>query len=220
MSSFKQIEANRRNALKSTGPTTSEGKQRSRCNAIRHGLTAETVIAGFENLDDYQAFEAAVISDYDAQSAVERELVLRLASMLWRLRRATGIESGLFESVIEDSHQRQQHQPSRDNPAGVADLAERRRLSLGDTNESAATETNELSSNSKTYIADCFLRLANLPTFPLDRLSRYEHVLWRQARQIVFTLESLRRRRREPRRAAFPFSFRPNEPGALSERFR
>jgi Rad52/22 family double-strand break repair protein len=39
----------------------------------------------------------------------------------------------------------------------------------------------------------------------LDRLSRYEHVLWRQARQIVFTLESLRYRRRQPRRSTFPF---------------
>ena len=100
MSSFKQIEANRRNALKSTGPTTPEGKQRSRCNAIRHGLTAETVIAGFDNSDDYQAFEAAVISDYDAETAVERELVLRLASVLWRLRRATGIAALLAELFI------------------------------------------------------------------------------------------------------------------------
>ena len=42
-------------------------------------------------------FEMAVTADDDAQSAVERELVLRLASLLWRLRRATAIESGLFE---------------------------------------------------------------------------------------------------------------------------
>ena len=101
MSSLKQIEANRRNALKSTGPTTPEGKQRSRCNAVRHGLTAETVIAALEDSEDYEAFEAAVIADYDAELAVERELVLRLASVLWRLRRATGIETALFESVTE-----------------------------------------------------------------------------------------------------------------------
>ena len=75
MSSLKQIEANRRNALKSTGPITPEGKERSRRNAIRHGLTAETVIAALEDAEDYQAFEAAVIADYDAESAVERELV-------------------------------------------------------------------------------------------------------------------------------------------------
>ena len=65
MSSFRQITANQRNALKSTGPTTPEGKQSSRCNALRHGLTAETVIP-FEDAEDYQAFEAAVIGDYDA----------------------------------------------------------------------------------------------------------------------------------------------------------
>ena len=97
MTSFRQIEANRRNARKSTGPITEEGKQRSRCNAIRHGLTAETVIGALEDAEDYKAFEAAIIADYDAQSAVERELVLRLAGLLWRLRRATTMETGLFE---------------------------------------------------------------------------------------------------------------------------
>src|SRR5208282_4571994 len=97
MSSHRQIEANRRNALKSTGPTTPEGKACSRCNAVRHGLTAETVIDVLEDAEDYQRFEAAVIADYDAESAVERELVLRLASVLWRLRQATTMETGLFE---------------------------------------------------------------------------------------------------------------------------
>ena len=97
MTSFKQIAANRCNASKSTGPRTEEGKRRSRRNAVRHGLAAETVIGALEDAEDYQAFEAAITADYDAQSAVERELVLRLASLLWRLRRATAIETGLFE---------------------------------------------------------------------------------------------------------------------------
>src|SRR3954451_10660082 len=105
MTTFKQIEANRRNALKSTGPTSVEGKQRSRANAVRHGLTAETVIGTLEDAEDYKAFEAAIIADYDAQSAVERELVLRLASVLWRLRRATTMETGLFE--IQADHVRE-----------------------------------------------------------------------------------------------------------------
>jgi hypothetical protein len=86
--------------------------------------------------------------------------------------------------------------------------------------EQYAAVANELSADSKTDIADCFLRLADLPSSALDRLSRYEHTLWRQARQIVFTLESLRRRNRAPTRSTFPFSFRRREPGAVSDEFR
>src|SRR6478752_4222699 len=96
MTLLTRVKANRANALKSTGPRTTQGKEHSRCNAVRHGLTAETVIARLEDADEYQAFEAAVTADYDAESAVERELVLRLASILWRLRRANSIETVLF----------------------------------------------------------------------------------------------------------------------------
>ena len=129
MSSLKHIEANRRNALKSTGPTTPEGKRRSRCNAVRHGLTAETVIAALEDAADYEAFQATVISDYDAETAVERELVLRLASVLWRLRRATGIESALFDSVIENSH-RHDHRTLSELVFAAADVSEADKLFL------------------------------------------------------------------------------------------
>jgi hypothetical protein len=216
MTSLKQIEANRRNALKSTGPTTPQGKERSRCNAVRHGLTAETIIVALEDSKDYESFEAAVISDYDAESTVERELVLRLASVLWRLRRATGIESALFESVIAERGNRGNGH-SRPSLVETADCSNRNQLHLLATHQTDAVAGNELISDTKNDIADCFLRLAALPTFALDRLSRYEHLLWRQARQIVFTLESLRRRKRAPVRSTFPFSFRRRQPGALSE---
>jgi hypothetical protein len=56
-------------------------------------------------------------------------------------------------------------------------------------------------------VANSYLRLIAFPTFPLDRLTRYEHILWRQARQIIFTLEALRRRKPVPHRAPFPFTF-------------
>src|SRR5215813_2773023 len=115
MTSYRQIEANRRNALKSTGPKTEAGKQASRRNAVRHGLTAETVISALEDAEDYEALEAAITADYDAQSTVERELVLRLASILWRLRRATTMETGLFEiqaGHLRDYRQNRQLLPS------------------------------------------------------------------------------------------------------------
>ena len=214
MSSLKQIEANRGNALKSTGPTTQEGKERSRCNAVRHGLTAETIIAGLEDAEDYQAFEAAVIADYDAQTAVERELVLRLASVLWRLRRAIGIESGIFESVAEGSVK------DDDPPSGAGQVrpAVDRLYVVCATRPRIASAQQDVPL--KAAIADRFLRLAELPTYPLDRLSRYEHLLWRQARQLVITLESMRRRNRQPSRSKFSFSFHRREPGDFSGELR
>src|SRR5271155_2269488 len=196
MSSFRQIEANRRNARLSTGPLTEEGKRKSRRNAVRHGLTAETVIGALEDAEDYAAFEMAVTSDYDARTAVERELVLRLASLLWRLRRATAIETGLFriqaEHLLQFRHRRrtEKSQKSIDTLcrfAGVSGNGEQR----GD-DSSAGSENRYLLSSEPIVQADdltrSFVRLSNLPTYPLDRLSRYEATLWRQACQILFTL--------------------------------
>jgi hypothetical protein len=211
MSSLKQVEANRRNALKSTGPVTLEGKARSRFNALRHGLTAETVIAGLEDAEDYQAFEAAITADYEAETAIERELVLRLASILWRLRRATGIESALFEQTSSDPDEAKSEQSAR----VVVELASGpvgKELKLVETDQHNLVPVERSNRDVKSEIGDRFLRLADLPTFPLDRLSRYEHLLWRQARQIIFTLERLRRRRPPPHRPSFPFAFQRREP--------
>jgi len=63
MTSIRQISANRRNVRKSAGPRTEEGKQRSRCDAVRHGLTAETVIGALGAAEDYKAFEATISAD-------------------------------------------------------------------------------------------------------------------------------------------------------------
>ena len=57
----------------------------------------------------------AITADFEAETAVERELVLRLASVLWRLRRATGIESGLFKVKARQLLQFRQQQKARDN---------------------------------------------------------------------------------------------------------
>ena len=91
----------RGNALRTTGPNTEAGKRRSRRNAVRHGLTAETVVVALEDLEDYQAFEVNVIAEYDARIAVERELVLQLAWLLWRMRRASAIETALLQIQVQ-----------------------------------------------------------------------------------------------------------------------
>jgi hypothetical protein len=200
MTSYRQIEANRRNALKSTGARTEAGKQVSRCNAVRHGLTAETVIFALEDAEDYKAFEAAITADYDAQSAVERELVLRLASILWRLRRATSIETGLFEIQAQNLGESDQSR----QPSGSGDII----YNLFRTHGSACPHPSlepmpkrEIKGDvSAVEFARCFLRLANLPNFALDRLSRYEATLWRQGGRIIYALETLDRRKPHERR--------------------
>jgi len=205
MTSVKQFEANRRNSLKSTGPKTETGKQASRCNAVRHGLSAETVIGALEDAEDYKGFEAAITADYDAQSAVERELVLRLASLLWRLRRATTIETGLFEIQADHlSEFRKTHQISPASREIVYALfnanSDRQTASYGVANTTEESPASRLASTQgqiapDVELARCFLRLCNLPNCALDRLSRYEATLWRQAGQILFALDNLDRRK-------------------------
>jgi hypothetical protein len=113
------------------------------------------VIDGLEDSEDYRGFEAAIIADYDAETAVERELVLRLASLLWRLRRIIGIETGLFQiqaQILRDRRNEMTtvHGKLSNQAPEVLALAEADRLGCNDP----ASSPREL-----TY---CFLRLGNL----------------------------------------------------------
>jgi hypothetical protein len=214
MTSFRQIDANRRNARKSTGPITEEGKDRSRRNAVRHGLTAETVIEALEDPEDYKAFELSVTAGFDAQTAVERELVLRLASLLWRLRRATAIETGLFQiqgEILREIKQSRGTQtrprdravdavagfcdgPSMMRPYAVwdnrrADYEPRRQYDSEDDLRCAVEPPH----GTNAEIGRCFLRLSNLDNGAFDRLSRYETALWRQVGQVLVVLDLLHR---------------------------
>ena len=206
MTSFKQIEANQCNARKSTGPNTEEGKLQSRCNAVRHGLTAETVIGALEDAEDYKAFQAAITADYDAQSAVERELVLRLASLLWRLRRATTIETGLFD--IEAEHLSEAGRSHEVSPASRevvrALFGPRASVSSHERLPAYGVKAEPLV-DPAAELTRCYLRLANRPNFALDRISRYEATLWRQVGQILFTLDALDRSKPHERRSRFPW---------------
>jgi hypothetical protein len=198
MTSFRQIDANRRNARKSTGPITEEGKRRSRHNAVRHGLTAETVIEVLEDPEDYKAFELSVTAGFDAQTAVERELVLRLASLLWRLRRANAIETGLLQiqskilrevrqaaGTIPKVHDRVLDAIVRfgDRPSGLRPDAEWNNRRADDEPPPLHDGQDDLGRTAGTphstnaEIGRCFLRLANLDNGAFDRLTRYETAL-------------------------------------------
>src|SRR5262249_14655292 len=72
-------------------------RRRSRRRAWRDGLADQTVVRTLEDVRSYRAFERALVGSIDPRSVIELALVHRLASLLWRLRRVSAIETGLFE---------------------------------------------------------------------------------------------------------------------------
>ena len=127
-------------------------------------------------LEDYKAFEAAIIADYDAHPAVERELVLRLASLLWRLRRATTMETGCSKSrltICVSSGTAAELSQKRSKSS--MQVSARVFLSMPNPDRAPDEITNGmkawLGSRPKaidlaTKLAHSFLRLANLPSYP------------------------------------------------------
>jgi hypothetical protein len=148
--------------------------------------------------------------------------VLRLASLLWRLRRATTMETGLFEIQADYMREFRQVRQTQIQSQEIiyarfgqtdSDNATPDRASHGITSGTEGGPSSGLRSvDSATDLARCFLRLANLPSYPLDRLSRYEAILWRQAGQILFALDALDRRKPQDRGRRFRVGGRPELP--------
>ena len=76
MASPKQLAANRRNALRSTGPRTPQGKQASKFNATKHGLSAsELIIPGQEDPAEFEALFKDFLDDWMPPGPTEMSLV-------------------------------------------------------------------------------------------------------------------------------------------------
>jgi hypothetical protein len=97
MTSILQIEANRRNALRSTGPRTEAGRAIASRNSLKHGLTAAQVVLFDEQREAFERIYADLIAALKPQGPMEYRLAERIAINAWRLRRAYRVESGLFE---------------------------------------------------------------------------------------------------------------------------
>ena len=92
MTTDKQIEANRRNAQKSTGPKTDSGRNTSSMNALRHGLTAQNVTFSDEEAVHFEEFRKGIIADLSPQGALEKQLAERAVICWWRLNRVYSME--------------------------------------------------------------------------------------------------------------------------------
>ena len=198
-------------------------RRRSRRRAWRDGLADQTVVRNVEDIRDYRAFERLLIRSIDPRTAIELALIHRLANLLWRLRRASAIETGLFE-VQGEFLLAQRQSSAREQPGAVQTAA---RLNghgkmpgSNRPHEPPASDRESLSTSmhpplepgSKSRaITQRFLHLSNLDPNLFDRVGRYEARLWRQAAQTIWTLDALRRpppttARRSLRKPIIPFS--------------
>jgi hypothetical protein len=96
MISERQLTANRQNAQHSTGPSTPEGKKRTRLNATRHGLTGQINIQTPEDRELHQKFCADLINGFQPETAHESQLAQSIADDYWRLNRIRAIENNIF----------------------------------------------------------------------------------------------------------------------------
>jgi hypothetical protein len=97
-----QAETNRRNAAHSTGPATPEGKRRASLNALRHGLTGQTVVLPTDDLAAYQSTCDEFHAELKPKGLLETRLVQTIADTYWRLDRIRAMENNLFALAIEE----------------------------------------------------------------------------------------------------------------------
>ena len=101
--------ANRANALKSTGPTSIAGKARSRTNALKHGLTGESVAIPGEDLAAIEHRFAAIEQELNPQGELARVLAHRVAALSVRLERSVRHESAFLAEKIRHAAERFDH---------------------------------------------------------------------------------------------------------------
>ncbi len=97
---------NKANAQHSTGPRTAAGKQRSSLNALRHGLTGQTIVLPTEDQSAYQRHSQSFLDECQPKGAIETQLVQSLLDTSWQLNRAAAVESNLFSLGITEMEDR------------------------------------------------------------------------------------------------------------------
>lgn len=176
MATERQIAANRANAQRSTGPTTSAGRNVSRYNALKHGLTANSVLIQGEYAEELEERRQRIYNEYDPQSVVEEELVEKLAMDLWRLRRIPGLESAIYHWFSAEAIE------IRNGPFALQQLY-------------APSESEDvhygLNDSANGYVQ---MKMA-LSGDMLGKLNRYEAQLLRQVKQLLADLEEIRAKR-------------------------
>ena len=102
MSSLIQIEANRINAQSSTGPTSAEGKAKTRLNAKRDGITGQVITLSDEDRPVFEKLKAELIADLAPKTVMELKLANSIAWDTWRADRIRAVEENMYALGTQD----------------------------------------------------------------------------------------------------------------------
>jgi hypothetical protein len=100
MSTEAQINANRQNAQKSTGPKTSEGKAAVSQNALKHGLYSAADVVFDEHQEDYDLLKEKMLAEMRPAGYMELMLAERIVSLSWRLKRTERMHNEAIEVFL------------------------------------------------------------------------------------------------------------------------
>src|SRR5215211_2959763 len=176
MTSKKQIEANRRNALKSTGPKTPEGKASARLNATKHGLLSQEVLLPGEDEEALNELGERLRAELQPVGEMENLLVERIIDATWRLRRLSRVEAGIFtwelyEELAQRAHEEAQTYEITLDALPFPDITdeEKRKEALDRAEEMKRKQHRaETATLGRTFIRDADTANA------FSKLSRYE----------------------------------------------
>ncbi len=99
MTTESQIIANRRNAQKSTGPRSPQGKAAITQNAVKHGLSANQTVINSESQADFDLYRDRILDELTPASPMEYMLAERIVSLSWRLKRASNIHNQTIDAL-------------------------------------------------------------------------------------------------------------------------
>jgi hypothetical protein len=172
--SIDRAEINRQNAAHSTGPVTVEGRRRVAVNALRHGLTGQTVVLPSDDLDAYKDHCAQFHTELKPQGLLESRCVQTIADTYWRLDRIQALENNLLTFAARE----------RTGEAVVRGSDE----PWAELHSDALIHSALAQAKSLDYNADL-----------LTRLSPYEHRLHRTLEKAKIELKQLQKERAEAR---------------------
>jgi len=104
MTTQAQINANRLNAQKSTGPRTAEGKRAVSQNAVKHGLFAREAVIKCEDPAEFELHREALLDELRPVGAIESMLAERIVSLSWRLQRVERMQNQATDCLIEEDY--------------------------------------------------------------------------------------------------------------------